>query len=117
VLFRSFSGNTLTGGYAGTPLFMSKEQVVNFKYVKPVSDIWSIGATFYNMLSGTTPRDYPKGCDPVEVLLRGEIVPLTKRVSGIPKSIAAVVDRAIEANANDRYQDGGEMLAALRKAV
>lgn len=112
-----FSGNTLTGGYAGTPLFMSKEQVVNFKYVKPVSDIWSIGATFYNMLSGTTPRDYPKGCDPVEVLLRGEIVPLRKRVSGIPKSIAAVVDMAIQANAKDRYQDGGEMLAALRKAT
>lgn len=112
-----FSGMTLTGAYAGTPMFMPKEQVVNFKYVKPDADVWSIGATFYNMLSGASPRDYPKGSDPMEVILRGEIVPLSKRVSGIPRGIADVVDKAIQDNAKYRYQDGSEMLAALRKTT
>jgi len=36
---------SLTGNYAGTPLFMPPEQIVNFKYVKPVSDVWSFAAT------------------------------------------------------------------------
>ena len=43
------SGMSLTGTFAGTPLFMPREQFINFKYVKPVSDVWSLGATFYNM--------------------------------------------------------------------
>ncbi len=40
-----YSGLTLTGTYAGTPLFLPREQIINFKYSKPVSDIWSMGAT------------------------------------------------------------------------
>ena len=112
-----FSGMTVTGAFAGTPFFMPKEQLTNFKYVKPVTDVWSIGATFYNMLSGETPRDFPRGCDPMEVILRGEIVPLSKRSPGIPKGISAVLDKAIQASAKDRFQDAGEMLAALRKAA
>ena len=43
-----FSGLTLTGTYAGTPLFLPREQIINFKYAKPVSDIWSVGATIYS---------------------------------------------------------------------
>ncbi len=112
-----FSGMTVTGAFAGTPFFMPKEQLTNFKYVKPVTDVWSMGATFYNMLSGDTPRDFPRGCDPMEVILRGEIIPLSKRTPGIPKGISAVLDKAIQASAKDRFQDAGEMLAALRKAA
>jgi len=112
-----FSGMTVTGAFAGTPFFMPKEQLTNFKYVKPVTDVWSMGATFYNVLSGETPRDFPRGCDPMEVILRGEIVPLSKRSPGIPKGICAVLDKAIQASTKDRFQDAGEMLAALRKAA
>lgn len=110
-----FSGMTVTGAYAGTPVFMPKEQLVNFKYVKPVTDIWSIGATFYNMLTGQTPRDFPQGCDPMEVVLRGEIISLSKRDPAIPRSLVTVLDKAIQPNPKDRYQDAPEMLAALGK--
>jgi len=112
-----FSGMTVTGAFAGTPVFMPKEQLTNFKYVKPVTDVWSMGATFYNMLSGDTPRDFPRGCDPMEVILRGEIVPLSKRAPGISKGISAVLDKAIQASPKERFVDAREMLAALRKAA
>jgi len=39
-----FSGLTLTGTYAGTPLFLPREQIINFKSAKPVSDIRSMDA-------------------------------------------------------------------------
>ena len=39
------SGLSMTGGNAGIPVFMPREQITNFKYVKPVSDVWSIGFT------------------------------------------------------------------------
>ncbi len=110
-----FSGMTVTGAYAGTPVFMPKEQITNFKYVKPVTDVWSFGATAYAVLTGQTPRDFPRGCDPMEVILRGEIVPLRKRDPQIPAQLAEVIDRAIQANPKERYQDAKEVLAALAK--
>ena len=112
-----FSGMTVTGVFAGTPYYMPKEQLTNFKYVKPVTDVWSLGATFYNMLCGATPRDFPTGCDPMEVILRGNIVPLSKRAPNISRSLAAVVDQAIQASAKDRFQDAAEMLAAMKKVT
>jgi len=109
-----FSGMTVTGAYAGTPIFMPKEQLTNFKYVKPVTDVWSMGATFYNMLTGKTPRDFPRGCDPMEVILRGEIVPIAKRDTKVPRCLADVVDRAVQLNPKERYENAAEMLMALK---
>jgi tRNA A-37 threonylcarbamoyl transferase component Bud32 len=111
------SGHTMTGQYAGTPVFMPKEQVTNFKYVKPTSDVWSIGATFYNMLTGQLPRDIRHGQDPLEVVLTGAIVPIRKRDSSIPAKLAEVIDRALANDAKERFQDAGEMLKAIKKAM
>lgn len=109
------SGHTMTGAYAGTPIYMPKEQLTGYKYVKPVSDMWSLGATFYNMLTGATPRDFPQGCDPLDVILKGEIIPIRRRDPSIPSGLAEVLDRSIQANPKDRYADAGEMLEAMQK--
>lgn len=112
-----FSGMTMTGQYAGTPAFMPREQVTNFKYVKPVSDVWSIGATFYTMLTGQLPRDFPRGKNPMEIILRGEIVPIRKRDAGVPRKLAEVIDRALANDPKERYQDAAEMRRALEGAL
>ncbi|MFA7172195.1 MAG: protein kinase [Kiritimatiellia bacterium] len=109
-----FSGMTVTGAFAGTPVFMPKEQITNFKYVKPVTDVWSFGATAYNLLTGKLPRDFPRGADPMEVVLRGEIIPIRKRDPQIPMALAGVIDRAIQSMPKDRYQSAQEMLDAMR---
>ena len=109
------SGHTMTGAYAGTPIYMPKEQLTGYKYVKPVSDVWSLGATFYNMLTGATPRDFPRGCDPLDIILKGEIIPIRRRDSSIPAGLAEVLDRAVAASAKNRYADAGEMLEAMQK--
>jgi len=112
-----FSGMTVTGSYAGTPYFMPREQVTNFKYVKPVSDLWSMSATFYYMLTRQFPRDFQRGKNPIEVILQGGIVPIRKRDSSVPKKIAKVIDRALADKPNDRYQTAFEMLNALKKSL
>ncbi len=53
-----FTGLTRTGTVAGKPLFMSRQQVIDFKYSKPEVDVWSAVASFYNMLTGKYPRDF-----------------------------------------------------------
>jgi eukaryotic-like serine/threonine-protein kinase len=111
------SGTTVTGSYAGTPVFMPREQVVNFKSVTPVGDIWSMGATLYNMLTGGNPRDFPRGKDPLDIILNGEIVPVRRRNSDIPRGLAEVVDRSVAKMAKDRYQTAEEMRKALNSAL
>ena len=66
-----FSGMTLTGAIGGTYDYMPREQLTNFKNTLPVSDVWSLGATFYRVLTGC-PRPCPEGRDPMEVVLRDE---------------------------------------------
>jgi len=112
-----FSGMTVTGAYAGTPAFMPREQLTNFKYVKPASDVWSIAATFYVMVTGTLPRDFPKGKDPMEVILRGRIIPVRERDPHVPATVAKVLDRALSHSAKDRFADADAMLNAMRKAL
>ena len=112
-----FSGMTVTGTTAGTPPFMAREQVTNFKRVKPVTDVWSIAATFYNMLTGALPRNFRVGADPIEVILHGEVVPIRTRDPGIPSKVAEVIDRALSDKIADRYQDAAEMLTAMKRVL
>jgi serine/threonine-protein kinase len=108
---------TKTGMAAGTFPFMAREQLVNFKYVKPVSDVWSMAATLYNALTGQLPRDFRRGQDPFEAILRQPVVPIRKRDSSIPKKVAEVIDRSLEDNLKGRYQTAAEFKRALKKVL
>lgn len=112
-----FSGNTVTGSYAGTPSFMPREQVVNYRYVKPVSDVWSMGATLYNMLTGHIPRDFPRGSDPIQIILQERVVPVLRRDASVPRRVAEVIDRCLTNDIKERYQDAEQMRAAFAKVT
>jgi eukaryotic-like serine/threonine-protein kinase len=111
------SGLSMTGSYAGTPVFMPKEQITNYKYVKPVSDVWSMAATIYNMLTGQFPYQFSKGRDPIDVILNDEIVPIRQRDPSFSKGLAGSLEKALSKKVKDRYQTASEMLAALREVL
>jgi serine/threonine-protein kinase len=48
-------GKTRTGALLGTPGYMSPEQIRNSKSVDPRSDLWSLGAMFYELVTGCEP--------------------------------------------------------------
>lgn len=85
------SGQTATGAKAGTPVFMPRQQLLNFKYVQPEVDIWATAACLYNMLTGTYPRDFT-GNDPFLVVLQNDPVPIRQRDASIPHNLAEVID-------------------------
>ncbi|MBM4049282.1 MAG: serine/threonine protein kinase, partial [Planctomycetes bacterium] len=89
------SGCTRTGLAAGTPVFLPRQQVGNFKYAKPEVDVWAMAATLYYMLTGTVPRDFPKGRDPWQVVLQSKPVPIRQRDASIPRRLAEVIDQAL----------------------
>lgn len=110
------SGMTATGDYAGSFPFTPREQVINFKYVKPDCDIWAMGATCYYLLTGAYPRDH-QGKDPLLVILEGDIIPLHQRDPHLPSPVIEVIERALASKASERYQHAGQMYEALAKAL
>lgn len=112
-----YSGMTSTGSIMGTFPYMPREQVTNFKYVKPPTDVWAMGATLYNLLTGAVPRDVQKGEDPIDVILKGRIVPVEKRKIPLSSGLAAVINKAIRDDFKDRYQSAAEFRQALGKVL
>jgi len=111
------SGMTRTGSAGGTPVFLPREQVVNFKYMKPDTDVCGMAATFYNMLTGTFWRDFPPGRDPVNIILNDPYVPIRERDRSVPRRLAAVIDRAASDDTKERYQTAAEFRGALAEVL
>ena len=107
------SGQTRTGSIAGTLSFMPRQQIVNFKYAKPEVDVWAMAASLYFMLTGTGPRDFPKGEDPCDVILRTSAIPIRQRNAKIPIKLAQVIDAALI----DKPQINIKTAAELRRAL
>jgi serine/threonine-protein kinase len=92
----------------GSPPYMAPEQF----YGKAVfaSDIYSIGVTMYQMLTGSLPYDTPAPAD-IERLMRGELITAPRlKNSRIPKTINDIVLTALEPEVTKRYQRAAELL-------
>lgn len=107
------SGLTVTGSVAGTPAFMPRAQLVNYKYAQPHVDVWAMAATLYFLLTGHTPRDFPAGRDPWLTVATTAAVPVAGRGVRIPEGLGAVVDRAL----HDDPERGFRTADAFRKAL
>ena len=119
-LTRSFirnglSGMTVTGSAVGSYPYTPREQVVDFRVARPETDIWALGATMYNLLTGEFPRNFTHGKDPLDVILNGDIIPIRQRDPSIPLDIAEIIDHAVRNDPAERYQHAGEMLSALKR--
>lgn len=111
------SGLTMTGARAGTPAFMPREQVTQFKFVKPVTDVWSMGATFYHMLTGAFPHNFEREKDPLAVVLRDPVIPIREREPRLPAALAEAIDRSLATEVKSRFQSASEFRMALAGAM
>ncbi|QEH32067.1 Serine/threonine-protein kinase StkP [Aquisphaera giovannonii] len=109
-----FSGLTLQGEMGGTIAFAAPEQLTNFRESKPASDLYSIGATLYMMLTGSQVYDFPNKLNrQVLMVLQEDAVPIQSRRAELPTGLARVVDRALSRQPADRFPDARSMSEAL----
>ena len=95
----------------GSPQYMSPEQFQGKAVF--ASDIYSIGVTMFQMLTGTMPYDTPTPAD-LERLKRGELLTSPRlRNPKIPKAISSVVMKAMAPDIPSRYQRASELLDDL----
>jgi serine/threonine-protein kinase len=95
----------------GSPPYMAPEQFEGRAVF--ASDLYSLGVTMYQMLTGNLPYDTPSPAD-LDRLRRGELVsPPRLRNPAIPKAIDDVVMRALAADIGMRYQRAEDLLQDL----
>jgi urea transport system substrate-binding protein len=105
---------TQTGMVVGTPDFMSPEQC-EAKPLDQRTDIYSLGATYYCLLTGVHPYHHSDSIPQLMYLhCRGPIPDPRSIYPGIPEACSRVVGRALAKAPADRYQSAAEMLADLQ---
>jgi serine/threonine protein kinase len=92
----------------GSPPYMAPEQFLGKAVF--ASDIYSLGVTMYQMMTGMMPYDTPSPAD-IERLMRGELVTAPRlKNPKIPKVISDIVVKAMAPEITARYQRAGDLL-------
>ncbi len=105
---------TQTGMLVGTPFFMSPEQCEG-KTLDHRSDLYSLGATYYTLLTGQHPYQETQSVVQLMYLHCHGPIPDPRSVnSALPEACSAVVARAMAKAPAERYQSTGEMAAHLQ---
>src|SRR5262245_17362528 len=110
------SGYTRTGSIVGTPQFLSRQQMINFKYAKPEVDVWAAAAVFYWLITGYPPREFPQGAEWGRIVLEEPAVPVRQRLTNCPPRVAEVLDEALIDRPTIRFQSMTTLREALEQA-
>ena len=107
------SSKTKTGTVLGTPSYMSPEQLAG-KKVDGRSDLFSLGVMLYQMLSGSLPFKADSMASLMFKITNEEADDIRTIRAEIPVALAAVVNKALIKEVDQRYQTGIEFANALK---
>jgi serine/threonine protein kinase len=102
------------GAVKGKFAYMSPEQVTG-RILDGRSDIFSLGVVLYELLTGELPFKETSDVSVREKIARAKYAPPQELNSSIPRRLAAVVERAMAREPNQRYSCGMEMAADLER--
>ncbi len=112
---KSANEDMLAAGIIGTPAFISPEAIQRRKDIDARSDLYSLGCTFYRLLTGENP--YP-GKTVKEILvghLRGAIPRVSDKNPDVPRALDDAIYKLMQKEPADRFESPQELLQALDK--
>ena len=108
---------TKSGEMIGTPHYMSPEQATaDRKSVDHRTDIYSLGATLYEILTLRRPHEGERFRVLMEIST-GKLTAPTKICPELPRPLEAIILKAMQYAPQDRYQTAAEMAEDLRRCV
>ena len=113
------TGLTNPGDLVGTLGFLAPDLIRDARAVTQSSDLYSVGATLYYLLT----REYPylnfdpRRDDSFQVVLEHPPLPLTARRPDLPEALSRVLERALEKSPRRRWPTAAAMADALRRVA
>jgi serine/threonine-protein kinase len=104
---------TSRGALLGTPLYMAPEQARGAETADARSDLYSLGALAYFLLTGQPPFQRDTALETIAAHLADPVPPLTAARPDVPADVEAVVLRCLAKSATDRFPD----VRALEEAL
>ncbi|MDF2944379.1 MAG: hypothetical protein K0S01_3237 [Herbinix sp.] len=113
---KATNSNTITSNAMGSVHYLSPEQARG-GYSDEKSDIYSLGVTLYEMLSGKVPFAGDNTVSVALLHIQGEAMPLRELDPEIPISIDKIVQKCMQKRPERRYHTASELIADLKKAI
>jgi predicted ATPase/two-component sensor histidine kinase len=108
----------LPDSIAGTLDYMAPEQTGRMnRSVDARSDLYSMGITLYQMLTGELPFTTTDAMELVHCHIARQAVPPSERSPGVPPTVSAIVMKLLAKTAEDRYQTAAGVAADLRRCL
>lgn len=112
---KATSSNTVTSTATamGSVHYISPEQAKG-RFCDEKSDIYSLGITMYEMVTGHVPFDHENGVTIALMHLQNEITPPSQIRDGIPDSLEKIILKCTMKKPEDRYQTADELITDLK---
>ena len=107
------ASKTKTGTVLGSPYYMPPEQLAG-KKVDGRSDLFSLGVTLYQMLSGELPFQGDSIANLMYNIANEEHPDIRRFRSDLPNCVNSLIDKALQKESADRFQDGKSMALAMK---
>jgi tRNA A-37 threonylcarbamoyl transferase component Bud32 len=98
----------------GTPYYISPEQIRGELRIGPASDIYSLGATFYHMVTGSVPFDGKNPSDVMHKHLKDALVPPIQMNAKLSQGADEVIEMMMAKDPRKRYQHCKDLLVDLQ---
>jgi len=104
---------TQEGKIVGTVNYMSPEQARG-ENVDTRSDIFSYGILLYRMLTGEFPFDGKDRVSVIAKILEARHIPIRQKNESLPPELERIIDKCLQKNPDDRYQDTRDLVVDIR---
>jgi serine/threonine protein kinase len=112
----SGSAPTQMGSAIGTPAYMPPEQAAGkLDELGPASDVYSLGATLYYLLTGQPPVQGKSLDEVLKKVRAGDVAPPREIKHDIPKALEAICLRAMANRSKDRYDSPRELASDVER--
>ena len=106
-----------SAGALGTPQYMSPEQIRGDREVDARTDVWSIGATLYELLAGRAAFEGRSAAAIFDGIMAGAFTPLRTHRPDVSPALAAVVDRCLAREPAARFASVRDLAGALAATI
>jgi serine/threonine-protein kinase len=111
---KAANSNTMTATAIGSVHYLSPEQARG-GFSDSRSDIYALGITMYEMVTGRVPFDHENGVTIALMHLQNDVIPPKEINSDIPSSLEKIILKCLAKKPEERYQSAKELIADLKQ--